>query len=212
MDRTPGATMYDPATDSEVEYYLSRDALNQVDLTGKRERPAVNLSFQWAPNDTSEYIFEAFYNGYRNESNNHLLFSYADSSRVETVTQPVLFEGTNVIKSRAWGDSGAFTSGDFSKSQTDSYMFALGGKWALFEDATLKSELVYQTSKYEREFAAMQANTRFPFVMADFNHEDGIMAWTVYDEEFGTPLDLTDPSYGPPVPCSTTAVRIMVMA
>ncbi|MDK9682763.1 TonB-dependent receptor [Pseudoalteromonas shioyasakiensis] len=194
MDRTPGATMYDPATDSEVEYYLSRDALNQSDLTGKRERPAVNLSFQWAPNDTSEYIFEAFYNGYRNESNNHLLFSYADSSRVETVTQPVLFEGTNVIKSRAWGDSGAFTSGDFSKSQTDSYMFALGGKWALSEDATLKSELVYQTSKYEREFVAMQANTRFPFVMADFNHEDGIMAWTVYDEEFGTPLDLTDPS------------------
>ena len=192
MDRTPGATMYDPATDSDVEYYLSRDALNQSDATGERERPAVNLSLQWAPTDTSEYVFEAFYNGYRNESNNHLLFSYADSSRVETQTKPVLFEGTNVIKSRAWGDSGAFTSGDYATSKTDSYMFALGGKWELTPDALLNSEVIYQTSEYEREFVAMQANTRFPFVMADFNHEDGIMAWEVFDQEFGTPLDLTD--------------------
>ncbi len=194
MDRTPGSTMFDPSTGTNVEYYLSRDAINQSDATGKRERPAVNVSLQWAPNDASEYVFEAFYNGFRNESYNHLLFSYADSSRVQTQVQPELWEGTNVIKSRAWGDSGAFTSGDYGTAETDSYMYALGGKWELSPDTTLNSELVYQTSDYEREFVAMQANTRFPYVFADFNHEDGIMAWTVYDREFGTPIDLTDPS------------------
>lgn len=193
MDRTPGATMFDPSTGTNVEYYLSRDGLNQSDATGKRERPAVNLSLQWAPNDTSEYVFEAFYNGFRNESYNHLLFSYADSSRLQTQVQPELWEGSNVIKSRAWGDSGAFTSGDYSTAETDSFMYALGGKWELSPETTLNSELVYQTSTYKRDFIAMQANTRFPYVFADFNREDGIMAWTVYDKEFGTPVDLTDP-------------------
>jgi iron complex outermembrane recepter protein len=40
--------------------------------------PAVNLSLQWAPNDTSEYMFEAFYNGYRNTQHNSLFFTFVD--------------------------------------------------------------------------------------------------------------------------------------
>ncbi|QSX35244.1 TonB-dependent receptor [Shewanella avicenniae] len=188
VDRTPGATL------DGVEYYLGRDALNQTDINGKRQRPAVNLSLQWAPTDTSEYVFEAFYNGYRNESSNHMILTYADSNRVATDIQPELFEGTNVIKSRAWGNSGAFTSGDYGEQQTDSYMFALGGKWDLNAETTLKSEIVYQTSKFEREGVAMQANSRMPYVFADFNHDDGVMAWTPYLEEYGEELDLTDPS------------------
>ncbi|MCH1919472.1 TonB-dependent receptor [Shewanella sp. A3A] len=188
LDRTPGSTL------NGVEYYLSRDAINQTDNDGKIERPAVNLSFQFAPNDTSEYIFEAFYNGYRSESNSSMMYTYADSSRVATDVQPELFPGTNVIKSRAWGNSGAYTSGDYRESQTDSYMFALGGKWDLNADTTLKSEIVYQTSEYKTDFIAMQADTRMPYVFADFNHEDNVMAWTPYVEEYGEVLDLTDAS------------------
>ncbi|MCH1924425.1 TonB-dependent receptor [Shewanella sp. C31] len=188
MDRNPGATL------NGVEYYLGRDALNQSDSTGKRERPAVNLSLQWAPNDTSEYLFETFYNGYRNESHNHMILTYADSNRVATEVQPTFFDGTNVIKTRAWGDSGTFTSGDYGEQQTDSYMFALGGKWELSADATLKSEIVYQTSEYKTDGVAMQAKRRMPYVYADFNHDDGVMAWTPYLSENGPEMDLTDPT------------------
>src|SRR5690606_35184245 len=39
----------------DQEYYLSRDAMFMPDVTGERERPAANLSLQYAPNDTSTY-------------------------------------------------------------------------------------------------------------------------------------------------------------
>ncbi|MEI9903959.1 MAG: hypothetical protein WDN06_08240 [Asticcacaulis sp.] len=61
-----------------VPYLLSRDAIFQSDLLGKRERPAANVAFQWQPNDDSVYTFEAMYNGYRNTTFNQLLFSFVD--------------------------------------------------------------------------------------------------------------------------------------
>ena len=50
----------------------------QPHVTGERERPAWNASLQWAPNDTSEYMFEVFYNGYRNKQHNGLFFTFVD--------------------------------------------------------------------------------------------------------------------------------------
>ncbi|MCH1933198.1 hypothetical protein L9G16_23940, partial [Shewanella sp. A25] len=67
LSTAPGSTITNAQTGEVAEYILSRDAVFQSDYTGKRERPAVNLSLQWAPNDYSEYLFEGFYNGYRNE-------------------------------------------------------------------------------------------------------------------------------------------------
>src|SRR5690625_8003498 len=59
-------------------YYMARDALIINDFTGERERIGGNVSLQFAPNDRSEYSLEAFYNGYRNESFNNMLFSFVD--------------------------------------------------------------------------------------------------------------------------------------
>ncbi len=63
---------------SAIPYLLSRDAIFQSDFSGERERPAANISLQFAPNEKSEYVFESFYNGFRNEGFNSLLFSFAD--------------------------------------------------------------------------------------------------------------------------------------
>ncbi|KFZ38997.1 TonB-dependent receptor [Shewanella mangrovi] len=194
LDTTPGSTIHDSATGDDVEYLLSRDAIFQSDFTGKRERPAVNLSLQWAPNDTSEYLFEGFYNGYRNESFNNLLFSFADWWGAPASTYPELYDGTNVIHSRGLGAPYSFTSGDLTKSQTDTYMFALGGKWDLSADTTIKSELVYQTSEYKTEFLAMRTDTVLPYLDVNFNEKDGTLAWDVLTGEGGESVALTDPS------------------
>lgn len=194
LSTTPGSTITHLATGEEVEYLLSRDAMFQNDYTGERERPAVNLSLQWAPNNTSEYVFEAFYNGYRNESQNDLLFSFADWWGNLPSTPPVVYEGTNIIKSRGVGSPYGFTSGDVTKETTDSYMFALGGKWDVGEDTVIKSEIVYQTSEFETEFMAMRTDTTLPYVEFDFNADDGVPAWDVLDGEGGQSVDLTDVS------------------
>src|SRR5690606_11548596 len=65
----PGSTL---DIDTSQEFLHWRDAMFNFDFRGERERPAWNVALQWAPNDTSEYTFQAFYNGYRNEQFNSL--------------------------------------------------------------------------------------------------------------------------------------------
>src|SRR5690625_4821489 len=147
---------------------MARDALITSDLSGERESIAGNVSLQYEPNHRSEYTFEAFYSGYRNESFNNMLFSFVDwhgglgglvndrdefDSLEDTFT---LYPGTNVIRNRAIRDGFTFTSGDYSRSKTDSYLVALGGDWDLTDNLNLRSEVVYKKSEYENEFFAMR--------------------------------------------------------
>jgi iron complex outermembrane recepter protein len=168
----------------DYPYVLSRDAIFASDFTGKRERPAVNLSLQWAPNDTSEYMFEAFYNGYRNESFNSLMFTFVDwwgslgpnpSAGIE------LYDGTNMVKSRTVNDAYGFNSGDLVVGQTDSYVYALGGKWDLSDNLQVESEVVYQTSEYDETFFAMRTERVAPGVSVDFNNKGGLPALAFLD-------------------------------
>ena len=76
LSQEPGATLNIAGVD--YEYLLARDAMFAVDAKGNRERPAATLALQFAPNDTSEYTFEAFYQGYREDVFNNLHFTFAD--------------------------------------------------------------------------------------------------------------------------------------
>ncbi|MBW0298109.1 TonB-dependent receptor [Shewanella xiamenensis] len=171
------------------EYLLMRDAVFQNMNNGERERPALNLSLQWAPTDTSEYLFEAFYNGYRNDNFNSMLFSNVDSSAnwSQVIQEGIeVYDGTNVVKSRTSYNVDGFSSSDHSHNKTDSYVFALGGKWD-FDNLTLKSEVVYQTSTYESQFLAMRgvsANSTKTFYGVDVDYNDksgGVPSWVYLD-------------------------------
>ncbi|SIR41116.1 TonB-dependent receptor [Shewanella morhuae] len=188
IDTSAGATI------GGKEYLLARDAMIGNSIEGERERPAFNISLQWAPTDTAEYTFEAFYNGFRNESFNSMLFSTVDSPANwnQVVNDGIdVYDGTNVVKSRTVYDAYNFTSGDYSKSSTDSYVFALGGKWDITEDFQLKSEVVYQQSTFENEFTAMRGQTTVYGVDVDYNADDGIPSWTYLDNP-DTSVDESD--------------------
>ncbi len=189
-------------------YMLGRDAIFQNDETGRRKRPAANLSFQFAPNDTSEYLFEAFYNGYRNENFNSLFFSFVDwwgayggmsPEEAQAAANVQFHPGTNIVKSRSVQDPWVFTSGDLSTGKTDSYLYALGGKWELSDNVSLKSELVYQDSEFSSDFFAMRfvrpgANYK---VNVDFNSGGGIPAFNFEDNPATPDLDegnMADPA------------------
>lgn len=174
-----------PVNGQQYEYLLSRDAIFASDFTGKRERPAANISLQWAPNDSSEYTFEAFYNGYRNESFNSLLFSFVDwwGNLGDNPAQNIaLYPGTNIVKSRSGvGAPYNFTSGDLTTGKTDSMLYALGGKWEVGENLKLKSELTWQESEFESDFFAMRADRVTHEVWVDFNRGGGIPAFGFVD-------------------------------
>ena len=166
LPTAPGSTVNIDGVDTE--YVMLRDAMGFSELSGERKRPAVNVSFQWAPTDTSEYLFEVFYNGYRDENQNSLLFANVNSNN--HFRNPEFYDNSNVIKKTYVNNARLFTSGDGSTGKTDSYVYALGGKWEIGDDLLLRSEITYQTSTYERSFFAMQTNSTRDRLAVDFNY------------------------------------------
>ena len=209
LDGLPTATGSTfPINGVPTEYILGRDAIFQSDFNGERERPAANISLQFAPDERSEYVFESFYNGYRNEGFNSLLFSFADwwggyagmtPAQASAAANVVLHPGTNIVKSRSVQDPWVFTSGDLSTGRTDSYLHALGGRWDLTDNLTMKSELVYQDSTYEADFFAMRfirpgANYK---LNVDFNSGGGIPGFNFEDNPATAAINeasMADPS------------------
>lgn len=190
LPTAPGSTLM--INGQPTEYVLGRDAVFQNDLTGHRERPAVNLSLQWAPNDSSEYTFEAFYNGYRNDQFNSLLFTFVDwwgtpPNNVE------IYPGTNIVKARDVTAPYNFGSGDQFTAKTDSYLYALAGKWDLTDRFSLKADVYYQDSQYEETFFAMRTDRVAPGIVVDFNAGGGIPAYYYTDDPATTDIDESNP-------------------
>ncbi|MCK7596305.1 TonB-dependent receptor [Microbulbifer sp. CAU 1566] len=180
----------------EVGYVLGRDAVFASDFTGKRERPAANISLQWAPNESSEYLFEAFYNGYRNESFNSLNFTFVDwwgdNTHLPMGGEVELFDGTNVVKSRDVAAPYGFTSGDIAAGKTDSFVYALGGNWDISDSFRLSSELIYQDSTFEESFVAMRFDRVAYGLGVDFNTGNGEPALEFYDNPETPDVDESD--------------------
>ncbi|MGD8174862.1 TonB-dependent receptor [Marinimicrobium sp. ARAG 43.8] len=186
--------------DGSAEYVMARDALILPDFTGERERPNANISLQFSPNDDSEYYFEALYNGSHNRLHNLMYFAFVDgweslsdiSENVEDTYE--LYPGTNVVRERMVRNTDVFTSGDFTETKSNSYVYALGGEWNLSENFDVRSELVYQESDYEREFFGMRANDQHWQATTNF---DGVPGLTFADNPETPDVDesnLTDPS------------------
>lgn len=189
LPTAPGSTLN--FNGEPVEYVLGRDAVFASDLTGERERPAANVAFQWKPNDRSEYTFETFYNGYRDDTFNHLMFSFVDwwgtPSNVE------LYPGTNIVKSRDTAFPYGFMSGDLTTGKTDSYLYALGGKWDITDAFHLKADLSYQDSRFDQTFFAMRTERVAPSISVDFNSGSGLTAFSFGDDP-ATEIDESNPA------------------
>ncbi|WP_121116649.1 TonB-dependent receptor [Croceibacterium ferulae] len=188
LPTAPGSTL--DISGVEVPYYLSRDAVISSDLYGERERPSVNAALQWAPNDSSVYTAEFFYAGFRGNTFNSLLFSFADwwgdlgdnpGSTFE------LYDGTNIIKSRRMGDVAGFNSGDYGTSRTDSYVYALNAAWDVGDRGQITADLTYQDSTNETSFFAMRTNRGPLDLDVDFNAGGGMPGYS-----FGNTALLTD--------------------
>lgn len=194
LPNTAGSTL--DVNGQPMEYLLGRDAIFASDFTGKRERTAANVSFQFAPNDTSEYLFEAFYNGYRNESFNSLMFSFADwwgeYANNPSAANIELFEGTNIIKSRSVNGQYMFTSGDLATGKTDSFVYALGGNWDIGDNLKVKSELTYQDSEYSTDFVGMRFDKGGYQLDVDFNAGGGLPAYSFPDNPATENVDESD--------------------
>lgn len=190
LSTTPGSTITMNGT--PYEYLLGRDALFASDFEGDRERPAATVAVQWAPNDSSTYTFETFYQGYREETFNNLHFTFADwwgtlgPNPAATITT---YPGTNLIKTRVVGAPFGFNSGDATKNDTDTFVYALNGKWQVSERFSLSADLSLQDSEYNTRFIAVRTERVPDSITVDFNAGNGIPSW-----HFGNDAEMLDPN------------------
>jgi iron complex outermembrane receptor protein len=185
LSTTPGSTLN--INGVKVPYYLSRDAAFSSDLYGKRTRPSFNVAMQWAPNSSSVYTAEVFYSGFRGETFNSLQFSFVD---YWANPQPVeLYDGTNIVKSRTANQVYGFNSGDFTKTSTDSFVYALNGKWDLGDRGKIVGDIAYQDSTVKTSFIAMRTDRVANQINVDFNAGGGIPSYHFDDDAL-----LADPS------------------
>jgi TonB-dependent receptor len=190
LSTTPGSTILSNGV--TTPYYLSRDAIFSTDLYGKRERPAVNVAFQWAPNDRSTYTAEFFYNGFRGETYNAMMFSFVDywGALDSDVTKDfTLYPGTNIVKSRYAGQVYGFNSADYTKSQTDSFLYGLNGKWDVGKAGKIEADVAYQNSQYKTAFMALRTDRTAQGINVDFNSGGGIPSYNFTDQS-----QLTNPA------------------
>ena len=117
---------------------------------------------------------------------NNLHFTFADwwgtlgPNPGSTIT---LFPDTNIIKTRVVGAPFGFNSGDSTDQQTDTYVYALNGKWEITDTLKIVADLSFQDSEFNTNFIAMRT-TRVPAqITLDFNHNDGIPSWHFNNDE-----------------------------
>ncbi|WP_324699605.1 TonB-dependent receptor [Novosphingobium sp. RL4] len=185
LPTTPGSTINYNGV--EVPYYLSRDAVFSTDQYGKRKRPSFNAALQWAPNSSSVYTAEVFYTGYRSSLYSDMMFSYVDYWSNPGAFE--LYPDTNIIKSRTTDDVYGFNSGDYTRSKTDSYVYALNGQWDLGDRGKITGDLAYQTSTAKTSFIAMRTDRTADQISVDFNSGGGVPSYHFDDDSL-----LTDPS------------------
>ena len=185
LSTAAGATM--DVNGVQTPYYLARDAAFSSDLYGKRERPSFNVALQWAPNSSSVYTAEVFYAGFRGQTFNSLQFSFVDYWG--NPQAPTLYDGTNIVKSRVANSVYGFNSGDFTKTKTDSFVYALNGKWDLGDRGKIIGDIAYQTSKVDTSFIAMRTDRVANSINVDFNAGGGIPSYHFDDDSL-----LADPS------------------
>ncbi|WP_294328795.1 TonB-dependent receptor [uncultured Sphingomonas sp.] len=176
----------------QVPYYLSRDAVFSPDVAGTRERPAVNAAVQWSPNNSSTYTAEVFWNQFSATTQNSLFFSFVDwwgSLGANPKSTIELYPDTNIIKARSVGDVYGFNSGDYTRSKTNSFVYALNGDWKVGDNARITADLSYQNSQFDTQFLAMRIDRVAKRIDVDFNTRNGIPAYN-----FDNNALLTDPT------------------
>lgn len=163
IESTPGEEL----SITDDSYSLVRESIGAVDDMGDRERPSLNLSFEWAPNASSSYYFDAFYTGYRETGHNEFLYLGTDS---QPLLSPYSYvPGTNVVSRAHYGNPYVMTSSTNIEGQTDGYQYVLGGNWNLTPNLDLTSEVDYQLSKYKSTSQILDVEHSVDEMIVHFN-------------------------------------------
>lgn len=181
---TPGVRLDPRGTSPNEPRVFRSDVIGGIDTVGKRERPAVNASLQWAPSSTLTFFVDGLFYGFRDRGNADQNFTSMNG----TLLQPLTFVGdTKLVDRLSIANNRVANYGISFQNQADRYQGAFGGEWKR-DGWSIASELSYTRS---------EATDRTHILDIDFiaKRTDGF-----FDRSIGTPTftlpfdDVTDRS------------------
>lgn len=158
-------------------------AINTNYSTGIRWRPNADASFQWRPSSTLEIYVDGLFQGYRahNGARNFLV----NSGAAATLSNIILFPGTNEIKSVDATAGGQATSGQQVNEQlTNSFQ---GGGGFIWNNGKLKinGDVAYTHSEFTNTaYTFNYTSIKQPTRHFDFDSADGAGGGTVTVSNF----------------------------
>jgi iron complex outermembrane receptor protein len=139
---TPGVPL-DPrgtaATDPKV---FRTDVIGAFDRIGKRTRPAVNTTLQWAPDDRLTFHADGLFYGYRDRGNGNQNFTSMNG----TLLSPIKFvDDTKLVQSLSIAGGRVAQFGQAYSNRANRWQGAFGGDWKA-GDWKASSEIAYTRS------------------------------------------------------------------
>jgi TonB-dependent receptor len=163
--------------------------IGSIYTLGDRERDSANLSMQWSPSDGSEYYFEAFYVKYQEDFELNFWIPLPGITADSATLRP----NSNVAET--WISTNIFTltSNQAFERESETYQFAVGGKWDLNDALSMHSDLSYTQSDALNRGVILDTGFIAPMMEVDFS-DRGASNARIFEADGVTPVDVTDSS------------------
>lgn len=140
---TPGVPLDPRGTAAGEPRVFRTDVIGAFDRIGKRTRPAVNATLQWAPDDRLTIHADGLFYGYRERGNGNQNFTSMNGA----LLSPLQFvDDTKLVESLSIANGRVAQFGTAYKNKADRYQGALGADWES-DHWKVASELSYTRSK-----------------------------------------------------------------
>ncbi|WP_082543445.1 TonB-dependent receptor [Sphingomonas sp. Leaf339] len=168
---TPGVPLDPRGTNPAEPRVFRSDVIGGIDTVGKRERPAVNASLQWAPSEELTLFADGLFYGFRDRGNADQNFTSMNGSLLAPLT---FYEDTKLVDRLSVANNRVANYGISYQNKADRYQGAFGGEWKR-DGWSIASEVSYTRS---------EATDRTNILDIDFiaRRTDGF-----FDRSIGTP-------------------------
>jgi TonB-dependent receptor len=123
---TPGVQLDPRGTNPSDPRVFRTDVIGAFDRIGKRERPAINGTLQWAPDDRLTIHADGLFYGYRETGNGNQNFTSMNG----TLAAPIDFvDNTKLVESLSIVNNRVANFGTAYRNKADRWQGAVGAEW-----------------------------------------------------------------------------------
>ena len=172
-----------------AETILRPFVIGAIDTVGDHARSSANASFQWQPNDNAELHFDAFYIKYDEDFALNFWIPLPGITGDSATLKP----DSNVAQTWHSTDIFTLTSNQAFKRVSDTQQYAFGGKFAIGDNTTLRSELAWTRSTANNRGVILDTGFIAPQMDVDFS-VGGASSALIRNAD-GSAFDVTDSSH-----------------